>query len=52
VREIDRPDLDAMAARIVDQRTGRVKTHRLGIEQPAKELGREVALEICRGIDQ
>ena len=37
-----------MALGVVDQHFHRVETHRLGIDQPDRELGRVEELEKCR----
>ena len=49
-RHVDRPHLDAVPLRVLDQRRGMVEAHRPGVEQPEIEGGRVVRLEVGAGV--
>jgi hypothetical protein len=43
--DLRRPDLDAVAARVLHELRGRIEAHRLTVEQRRAESGRMMALE-------
>ena len=49
---VDRPHLDAMLLRVAHELRGRVKTHRLAVEQRRREHVGVMAFDPGRGVDQ